>query len=392
MDKTVSILCVDDELDMKMLITQKFRRKIKSKEFKFIFAQNGFQALEQLDKNPEVCLILSDINMPEMDGLTFLAKLKERKNPEIKTVMVSAYGDMENIRTAMNRGAFDFITKPIDFEDMEITIAKTLDEIEIFKKFMKDRDKLFSIQQDLTIANDIQQSMLPKKYPAFPHRTDFELHGIVQPAKSVGGDLYDYFLIDSDHLFFMVGDVSDKGISAALFMAITKSIFKTNFSSNSNPDMVKEIMKINKVLSQDNTSMMFVTFFACILDLKNGEVKYVDGGQERPLIWRGGKKVEVFPKITGLPMCVDADFQYKQYQFNIHPGDSVILYSDGLEDAKNPEGIRRTLKPSIEILELIGPDKTSGEVNEKLMKEINDYIDTADQFDDITLLTVKYYG
>ncbi|MBT6006179.1 MAG: response regulator, partial [Prolixibacteraceae bacterium] len=178
MDKTVSILCVDDELDMKMLITQKFRRKIKSKEFKFIFAQNGFQALEQLDKNPEVCLILSDINMPEMDGLTFLAKLKERKNPEIKTVMVSAYGDMENIRTAMNRGAFDFITKPIDFEDMEITIAKTLDEIEIFKKFMKDRDKLFSIQQDLTIANDIQQSMLPKKYPAFPHRTDFELHGI----------------------------------------------------------------------------------------------------------------------------------------------------------------------------------------------------------------------
>jgi len=388
----VSILCVDDELDMKMLITQKFRRKIKSKEFKFIFAQNGFQALEQLDKNPEVCLILSDINMPEMDGLTFLAKLKERKNPEIKTVMVSAYGDMENIRTAMNRGAFDFITKPIDFEDMEITIAKTLDEIEIFKKFMKDRDKLFSIQQDLTIANDIQQSMLPKKYPAFPHRTDFELHGIVQPAKSVGGDLYDYFLIDSDHLFFMVGDVSDKGISAALFMAITKSIFKTNFSSNSNPDMVKEIMKINKVLSQDNTSMMFVTFFACILDLKNGEVKYVDGGHERPLIWRGGKKVEVFPKITGLPMCVDADFQYKQYQFNIHPGDSVILYSDGLEDAKNPEGIRRTLKPSIEILELIGPDKTSGEVNEKLMKEINDYIDTADQFDDITLLTVKYYG
>ncbi|MBT6005577.1 MAG: serine/threonine-protein phosphatase, partial [Prolixibacteraceae bacterium] len=184
----------------------------------------------------------------------------------------------------------------------------------------------------------------------------------------------------------------DKGISAALFMAITKSIFKTNFSSNSNPDMVKEIMKINKVLSQDNTSMMFVTFFACILDLKNGEVKYVDGGHERPLIWRGGKKVEVFPKITGLPMCVDADFQYKQYQFNIHPGDSVILYSDGLEDAKNPEGIRRTLKPSIEILELIGPDKTSGEVNEKLMKEINDYIDTADQFDDITLLTVKYYG
>ena len=392
MKNTVSILCVDDELDMEMLITQKFRKNIRNKEYSFIFAQNGVQALEQLDKNPDVCLILSDINMPEMDGLTFLSKLKDRNNSELKTIMVSAYGDMENIRTAMNRGAFDFITKPINFEDMEITITKTIEEINQYKKFQKDRDNLLSIQKDLSIAYDIQQSMLPKKFPAFPERTDFDLHGLVQPAKTVGGDFFDYFLIDEDHLFFMVGDVSDKGISAALFMAITKSLINTNFRSESNPDMVEEIMKINNALSKNNTSMMFVTLFMCILNLKTGEVNYVDGGHERPLILHEGKKIEVFKKITGLPICVDADFQYKQYQFNIQPGDSIILYTDGLEDAKNPAGERRTIQPSIDILESLEPNQKPSQINALLLKEINDYIDTADQFDDITILTVNYYG
>ncbi|MEI7523366.1 MAG: SpoIIE family protein phosphatase [Mariniphaga sp.] len=392
MGTTVSILCVDDEQDMEMLITQKFRKSIRNKEYSFTFAQNGVQALEQLDNNPEICLVLSDINMPEMDGLTFLSRLKDRKNSELKTVMVSAYGDMENIRTAMNRGAFDFITKPINFEDMEITITKTVDEINQYKKFQKDRDNLVSIQKDLSVAYDIQQSMLPKKFPAFPDRTDFDLHGVLQPAKTVGGDLFDYFLIDEDHLFFMVGDVSDKGISAALFMAITKSLFNTNFSSGTSPDMVEEITRINKALSQNNDNMMFVTIFVCILNLKTGEVNYVDGGHECPLILRGGKKVEVFKKMNGFPICIEPDFQYKQYQFNLSPGDSIILYTDGLEDAHNMADERRTIQPTIEILESLEPNLTPSQINTLLLKEVNDYIGTADQFDDITILTVNYYG
>ncbi len=392
MENTVSILCVDDEQDMEMLISQKFRKSIRNKEYTFLFAQNGVQALEQLDNNPDICLVLSDINMPEMDGLTFLSKLKERKSSEIKTVMVSAYGDMENIRTAMNRGAFDFITKPINMEDMEITITKTIEEINQYKKFQKDRDNLLSIRKDLSIAYDIQQSMLPKKFPAFPDRSDFDLHGVLQPAKTVGGDLYDYFLIDEDHLFFMVGDVSDKGISAALFMAITKSLFNTNFSSTLNPDMVEEITKINKALSQNNSSMMFVTVFVCILNLKTGDVTYVDGGHERPLILKGGKKVEVFEKKNGLPICIDSDFIYSQYQFKLQPGDSIVLYTDGLEDAHSAEGKRRTIQPSVDILESLPANMTPPQINTLLLKEVNDFIGTADQFDDITILTVSYYG
>lgn len=121
----VKILVVDDEIDLETLIKQKFRKQIREKEYEFVFAINGVDALEKLQVEPDVDIVLSDINMPEMDGLTLLSKISEQK-PLLKAVIVSAYGDMENIRTAMNRGAFDFITKPINFEDLIITIKKTI--------------------------------------------------------------------------------------------------------------------------------------------------------------------------------------------------------------------------------------------------------------------------
>jgi adenylate cyclase len=119
------ILVADDEVDLEVLIKQKFRKQIRENKYEFIFALNGKDALEKLAQNPEILIVLSDINMPQMDGLTLLTKLSE-SSPMIKTVMVSAYGDMENIRTAMNKGAFDFVCKPVNFEDLEVTIDKTL--------------------------------------------------------------------------------------------------------------------------------------------------------------------------------------------------------------------------------------------------------------------------
>ncbi|MEZ2413939.1 adenylate/guanylate cyclase domain-containing protein [Muriicola sp. E247] len=119
------IMVVDDETDLEVLIKQKFRKKIRQKEYEFLFAENGQMALEKMKENPDVDIVLSDINMPIMDGLTLLSKINEL-SPLIKSVIVSAYGDMDNIRTAMNRGAFDFITKPINFEDLSITMEKTI--------------------------------------------------------------------------------------------------------------------------------------------------------------------------------------------------------------------------------------------------------------------------
>src|SRR5882757_9621305 len=123
------ILVVDDESDVELLIKQKFRKKIREKVYDFVFAHNGFEALVKLAEEPDIDMILSDINMPEMDGLTLLTKLPEA-NPILKAVMVSAYSDMDNIRTAMNRGAFDFVCKPVNFEDLELTIEKTIKHVD----------------------------------------------------------------------------------------------------------------------------------------------------------------------------------------------------------------------------------------------------------------------
>ncbi len=130
------ILIVDDETDLELLIRQKFRKKIREQQYDFLFAINGRDALEKIDSNPDVELVLSDINMPEMDGLTLLTKLHD-SNPLIKTIIVSAYGDMDNIRKAMNNGAFDFVTKPVNFDDLSLTIEKTLKHVSMIKETLQ---------------------------------------------------------------------------------------------------------------------------------------------------------------------------------------------------------------------------------------------------------------
>lgn len=147
------ILVVDDEMDLEVLIKQKFRQKIRNQQYEFVFATNGKHALEQLDLNKDIEIVLSDINMPEMDGLTLLTKLSE-KHSLLKSVIVSAYGDMENIRTAMNRGAFDFVTKPVNFEDLEITMERTI------KHVQQMRETILAIKENNILKMYVDETVL----------------------------------------------------------------------------------------------------------------------------------------------------------------------------------------------------------------------------------------
>lgn len=156
------ILVVDDEADLEVLIKQKFRRQIREGKYEFLFAENGVQALQQLQEHQDIDIVLSDINMPEMDGLTLLVKMNEA-NPLVKAVIVSAYGDMENIRVAMNRGAFDFLCKPVDFEDLEVTMLKTLRHVEQLRQTLK------AIKE-----NDILRMYVDENVLQFMTRSEFE--------------------------------------------------------------------------------------------------------------------------------------------------------------------------------------------------------------------------
>ena len=273
------ILVVDDETDLQFVINQKFRRQIRNGQYEFHFAFNGLEALAKLIEVPDISIILSDINMPEMDGLTLLSKVRELKNPLLKTVICSAYGDMENIRTAMNRGAFDFVTKPVDFGDLEVTIEKTIQELDVLREGLAYHDKLLSIEHDLMVAREIQRAILPKHIPDLNWA---DIYGSMDAAKQIGGDFYDFFLIDDHRLGFVIGDVSGKGIPAAIFMAVSRTLIRATGLKGMSP--VECMNYVNHLLCTESVNSMFVTVFYGIIDLESGTLNYVNAGHNPPIL------------------------------------------------------------------------------------------------------------
>ena len=250
----VKILIVDDEPDIEPLFIQNFRKQIREKQWSLLFCSNGKEALQKLQKNPEIDLVLSDINMPVMDGLTFLEEIKKH-NISTQTVMISAYSDMKNIRTAMNRGAFDFITKPMNFDDVQKTIQKTIQYIKEQKKALEDQKKLLSLQKELDIARSIQKSILP---PPFSPSPQCFITAQVIPAKEVGGDFYDFFSINNDCIGFSIADVSGKGISSAIFAVVHQTFLKSISSTIISPKQC--ITALNHAFSKNNEKLYVCDF------------------------------------------------------------------------------------------------------------------------------------
>lgn len=384
----IKILVVDDETDMEPMIRQKFRRQIRDNSLDFEFAYNGLEALEKIADFPEIGIVLSDINMPEMDGLTLLTKLRELQKPGLKTVMVSAYGDMENIRTAMNRGAFDFITKPVNFNDLEITINKTLKEISSIRGWMAEHDKLISIENDLNISREIQQAILPKDFSPFPEEFKVDIYGSMVAAKEVGGDFYDFFQIDNQRIGIVIGDVSGKGISAAIFMAICRTLIRaTGLKGGSVSDCMDHI---NNLLCKESASCMFVTAFYGILDIKSGRLDYVNAGHNAPYILSSDKIKEV--ELTdGLALGILADFSYQSKKITLEKGEQLLLYTDGVTEAVNLDEIPYGVKNFEDFLNEHLNCSIETVVKESLTT-VEKFVGDAPQSDDITFLGLTFKG
>ena len=388
-DMHIKILVVDDEVDLEPLIKQRFRRKIREGTYEFLFAHNGLEALSKLLDHPEIGIILSDINMPEMDGLTLLMKLKELKNPSLKTVIVSAYGDMENIRTAMNRGAFDFLTKPINFEDLEITINKTLEEIRQIRKSMEEHHQLLSIQHDLETAREIQKAILPMNFPAFPYRKDFDVFATMEPAREVGGDFYDFFMIDNDRLGFVIGDVSGKGVTAAIFMAVSRTLIRA--TGLKGISVAECIEYANHLLCNESTSCMFVTVFYGILNTRTGEIEYVNAGHNPPWVIREDGTVEEVALTGGTVLGFLEDEKFDSKKIRMNPGDCLFLYTDGVTEAFNANNEAFGDNRLEDLLKQTGT-KPVKELVDEAVEAVNQFTGNVPQSDDITMLAIRYLG
>jgi sigma-B regulation protein RsbU (phosphoserine phosphatase) len=384
---TIKILSVDDEAPIEMMMKHHFRRKIRSGEYEFFFAQNGLEALAVLYNNPDIEIILCDINMPEMDGLTLLAKVNEMHNPAMRVIMVSAYGDMKNIREAMNNGAFDFATKPIDMDDLSLTIEKAIEQIRYVHESQKEHTQLESLKEDLISAKRIQQYILPRVFPPFPEEIDnMDVYASMEAAKDIGGDFYDFFRIDDDHIAFVIGDVCDKGISAALFMAVSRTIIH---SKGMQGVSVAECMaESNHLLANSTVDFMFVTVFYAIYNTKTGYVSYCNAGHNPPHILRANGTIEQLPKKGSLVVGAFDDIEYKENSLQLEHGDTLVMFTDGVTEAMNASKEWFGTERLNSILSGMA-DKSSQEIIEAVKTGIKDYVDGAEQSDDITMLVLK---
>ena len=383
----IKILSVDDEAPLELLMKQYFRRKIRNGEYEFFFAHNGLEALSILYNHPDIEIVLSDINMPEMDGLTLLAKVNEMRNPALRVIMVSAYGDMKNIREAMNNGAFDFATKPIDMDDLSLTIEKAIAQINYVHESMKEHAQLESLKNDLTTARDIQQYILPRVFPPFPEYTDIvDIYASMEAAKDIGGDFYDFFRIDDDHIALVIADVCGKGIPAALFMAVSRTIIRSKGMQGCSAETC--MTESNHLLAAYSIDNMFVTVFYAIYNVKTGFISYSNAGHNPPLLLRQDGSVSELPVMENTIVGVIDNIEYQKDTLQLEQGDTLFMFTDGVTEATdaayNEFGVER-------LGDILSQHSHSNcqQIVEAVKKGVKDFVGETEQSDDITMLVVK---
>lgn len=384
----VKILSVDDELDLEVLLTQYFRRQIRKGEYEFAFAHNGLEALQKLLETPDFDIILSDINMPEMDGLTLLAKVNELKNPAMKCIMVSAYGDMDNIRSAMNKGAFDFATKPIDLDDLSRTIEKAIEQVRYIRESQQEHNQLESIKNDLAIAGEIQQTILPRSFPPFPELTEVvDIYASMTPAKDVGGDFYDFFQIDDERIGLVIADVSGKGVPASLFMVVSRTLLRA--TALRGVSSAECLTYANKLLCKESLDSMFVTVFYGIYHYKTGMMDYTNAGHNPPYLLRGGRTVECLPVASNFVVGVFDDIEFESNTLTFGIGDTLLLYTDGVTEAFNDKREQFSESNLQDILASMHESSSAKEVVTSVLQSVKIFSGDYPQSDDITLLSLQ---
>jgi phosphoserine phosphatase RsbU/P len=259
------------------------------------------------------------------------------------------------------------------------------DSIEHLKETTAAKER---IESELKIAHEIQMSMVPKIFPPFPERSEFDIFATLVPAKEVGGDFYDFFFIDDDHLCFAVGDVSGKGVPASLFMAVTKTLFRATAGNGGTPGEI--LARLNMEICRDNESCMFVTFFCGILNIRTGEVDYSNGGHNLPyFLYRDGARL--LENFGGRALGLVEEGSYASGRLVLEPGEALLLYTDGVTEAMDPND---TLYSDQRLAQFLGMNRGSAprQIIGDLIDDVRHFAGKAPQSDDITALALHFLG
>jgi sigma-B regulation protein RsbU (phosphoserine phosphatase) len=240
------------------------------------------------------------------------------------------------------------------------------------------------MQSELNVGREIQMSMIPS---VFPVMENVDLYALLEPALEVGGDLYDFFKLDNEHLFFGVGDVSDKGVPAALFMAVTKTLVKTHANYSTLPQKI--MTQVNRELSRDNESSMFVTYFLCVLNINTGELSYCNAGHNPPIYLSKNHQYIMLDQLHGPVLGAMDDYEYQQDTLIMKKGDQIVLFTDGITEAMDEQNAQYSTERLCELFSHNGKN-TSKEAVEAVIDDVIIFRQDADQSDDMTVLSLIY--
>ena len=385
------------ETQAKILVVDDEPRNIKLLEafliasgHQVISAPNGEEALQQVQQElPD--LVLLDVMMPMMGGYEVLKHLKaDGRWRDLPVIMVSALDDIKSVVKCIERGAVDYLPKPFDPVLLRARVSSCLE-----KKRLRDQAKEYSdlLERELRAARDIQMSMVPTIFPPPEPTRPVEIYATLQPAHQVGGDLYDFFYTDEGQLCFLIGDVSDKGAPAALFMARTKTLIRLVGTllpaSDGRPLTPDQIMAmVNAELCLDNSMKMFVTLFLGVLDPMSGALQCCNAGHLFPYVL-GQNGIEPLETARGKPLGISTSFGYDSSGWSLSTGDCLFLYTDGITEAMDSEGklfAKERLEEALQTVVGEDPSKIIAGVTEKM----REFTDGALQSDDIAAMAIRY--
>ncbi|MBQ7219373.1 MAG: SpoIIE family protein phosphatase [Synergistaceae bacterium] len=280
-------------------------------------------------------------------------------------------------------------------EDDEISdLARSFNEItSSLKDYMQSFGEMIGTNQqvsaELNVAAKIQADMLPKLLPDFPERTACDIYATMTPAKEVGGDFYDFFMLDDDHLALVIADVSDKGVPAALFMVISKTLIKNRALLGGTPGEI--LHDVNNQLNDSNDEMLFVTVWLGILELSTGRLIASNAGHEHPAVCRAGGSFTLYDADHDPAIAVIPDLEFTEHEFMLKPGDCVYVYTDGVPEANNSDDEQFGTERMIDALNR-NAGKSAKDILLSVQEEINGFVKKAPQSDDITMLCLRYDG
>jgi sigma-B regulation protein RsbU (phosphoserine phosphatase) len=380
------ILVVDDNDDNRYTLTLYLELEGYTNVEK---AQDGEEAIARL-QTAEFDLVLLDVMMPKVDGYQVLTWIKgQPRLHDLPVIMISALNEMNSVVRCIELGAVDYLLKPFNPVLLKARLGSTLE-----KKRLRDEidAHLARLEQEVEAARRLQMAMVPQSFPKPSAAFPLDLCASMEPAREVGGDLYDFFVTEDGKLCFLIGDVSGKGMPAALFMARTKSLIRittellrVRHGASAGPAEI--IARVNRELCQDNSDMMFVTLFFAMITPATGELEFCNAGHNPPYRLNG-KTLEMIEGAKGIILGIRPDAVYASRQLSLAPGEGIYVFTDGVTEANNAAE-EMFGEARLEIVLRAAAGVPCAEIIKSVARAVRGFVGNALPSDDITMLVIR---